>query len=103
MDDQTAIAVSAGVTFASVAGDKLAAGNFPSGRLFASTCLAFAGLGLVAMASPEIGKGLAVAVAGTAFVTKGLPLILKNFPETNAKGVPLKASKKLPTILTGSE
>jgi hypothetical protein len=85
MDDQTAIATAAGVTFASVAGSQLADGGFPSGRLFAATCLAFAGLGLVAMADADIGKGLAVAVAGTAFATKGLPLILRQFPESGVK------------------
>jgi hypothetical protein len=88
MDDQTAIATAAGVTFASVAGGKLAEGSFPSGRLFASTCLAFAGLGLVAMADPDIGKGLAIAVAGTAFATMGLPVILKFFP-TDSLALPL--------------
>lgn len=82
MDDQTAIATAAGVTFASVAADRVSRGQVPSGRLVASTCLAFAGLGLIALASPDIGKGLAVAVAGTAFVTMGLPLILRQFPNT---------------------
>jgi hypothetical protein len=104
MDDQTAIATAAGVTFASVAGDRLAKGEFPSGRLFASTCLAFAGLGLVAMADADIGKGLAIAVAGTAFATMGLPLVLQYFPDdtlglTKVKRGNLKASNKLPTIL----
>lgn len=80
MDDQTAIATAAGITFASVGGSTIADGSVPSGRLLAATCLAFAGLGLVAMASSDIGKGLAWAVAGTAFVTKGLPLVLKAFP-----------------------
>jgi hypothetical protein len=81
VDDQTAIATAAGVTFASVAGNRLDHGDFPSGRLFASTCLAFAGLGLVAMASPDIGKGLAIGTAATAFVTMGLPVLIKYFPE----------------------
>jgi hypothetical protein len=80
MDDQTAIATAAGITFASVAGSQLADGSVPSGRLFAATCLAFAGLGLVAMADADIGKGLAVAVAGTALATKGIPLVIKLFP-----------------------
>lgn len=80
MDDQTAIATAAGITFASVGGAAISDGSFPSGRLIATTCLAFAGLGLLAMASADIGKGLAWAVAGTAFATKGLPLILKQFP-----------------------
>lgn len=80
MDDQTAIATAAGITLASVGGSTISEGNVPSGRLIAASCLAFAGLGLVAMASPDIGKGLAFAVAGTAFATKGLPLIIKLFP-----------------------
>jgi hypothetical protein len=93
MDDQTAIATAAGVTFASVAGSQLAHGDFPSGRLFATTCLAFAGLGLVAMASPDIGKGLAIAVAGTAFATKGLPLVLAQFPDTPTPNLKLRKGK----------
>lgn len=88
MDDQTLIATAAGVTFASVASDKLSKGEVPSGRFIASTCLAFAALGLVAMASPDIAKGLAVSVAGTAFVISGLPLVLQLFPdETTLKPV----------------
>jgi hypothetical protein len=93
--DQTIVATAAAVTFASVAGDRIAHGEFPSGRLFAATCLAFAGLGLVAMASPDIGKGLAIAVAGTAFVTVGLPVILKYFPDT---GLPLVGHNKLHSL-----
>lgn len=85
MDDQTAIATAAGITFASVGGAAVATGEVPSGRLIAATCLAFAGLGLLAMASSDIGKGLAWAVAGTAFATKGLPLVIQLFPADTLK------------------
>lgn len=77
------VALSAGVTFGSVSVAQLKAGAIPSGRQIASTCLAFATLGIVAGSAPDIGGGLAIAVGATAFVTYGLPTILEYFP--NAK------------------
>lgn len=79
---QTAVIVSAGVTFACVGLSKITDGEVPSGRLVASTCLAFAGLGIVALSLPDVGAGLAIAVAGTAFAQYGAPGLIKQFPDT---------------------
>lgn len=71
---ETIVATSAFVTFATVAGSRVANGSVPSGRQVAATCIAFALLGGIAGGAPDIGAGLAIATAGTAFAIYGLPL-----------------------------
>lgn len=77
---ETWVTMSAAVTFGSVSVGKLTKGEIPSGRQVASTCLAFAALGAMSIAAPDVAGGLAIAVGGTAFVTYGLPVILSFFP-----------------------
>lgn len=77
---ETYVALMGAVTFGSVSVGKLSEGSVPSGRQVASTCLAFAALGAMALAAPDVAGGLAIATGGTAFVTYGLPAILKFFP-----------------------
>jgi hypothetical protein len=82
---ETTIIVSSVVTFASLSANRLDNNTIPSGRAVASTFLAFGGLGLIAMAAPDIGAGLAMATAGTAFVLYAEPLLAKLFPDTKGK------------------
>lgn len=84
MDSKSAIRavnISAAVTIGSVSADSLSNGSLPAGRTLVAGLLAFAALGVVAEIAPEVGAGLAVAVGTTGFVTYGLPLILKTFPD----------------------
>lgn len=74
------VTLAAGVTFGSVSLGKITKGEVPSGRQVAATCLAFAALGALAIAAPDIAGGLAIATGGTAFVTYGLPVIVQYFP-----------------------
>lgn len=74
---QSAVVLSAGVTFASTSIEKISKGEIPSGRMIAGTCLTFAALGILANVGPDLAGGLAICIAGTAFVTFGLPSIQK--------------------------
>lgn len=85
---ESAVVVAAMVTLASTSFASLSTGEFksggfanslPSGRTVAGTFLAFAVLGMITEVAPEIGVGLSVAVAGTAFTLYGLPTILHYF------------------------
>lgn len=76
---ESAVIVASIVTLGSTAFSSIAEGNLPSGRTVAGTFLAFAILGGITEVAPEIGAGLSVAVAGTAFTIYGLPTILKYF------------------------
>jgi hypothetical protein len=78
-----AVGTAALVTLASTSFMALSDGNMPSGRTVAGSFLAFAGLAGIAELAPEVGVGLSVAVAGTAFTLYGLPTLLKYF---GAKG-----------------
>lgn len=83
---ETTIIVASAVTFGSVSAKSLTGGSIPSGKTIASTFLAFGALGLIALPAPDLGAGLAIALAGTAFAIAGEPVIVKMFPDTKGKG-----------------
>lgn len=79
---ESVVVLSSIVTFGSVSADGITSGDLvPSGKRIALTCLAFGTLGVIAGFAPDIGGGLALCIAGTAFITSGLPAMSKLFGE----------------------
>jgi hypothetical protein len=89
---ESAVIISAFVTLASTSYDSLSGaqlkggglkGHLPAGRTVAATFLAFAVLGGIAEAAPEVGAWLSITVATTAFIAYGLPAVAKQFGTTD--------------------
>lgn len=98
---ETIIGISAAVTFGSVAGARAISGNpLPDPRQTAGVLIGFGGIAILANAVPDIAGTLATIIAGTAFGSYGLPILLKYFDQADFKTL---YNSKLPAAKTATK